>query len=60
MEMETEERDKVKQEFPEITTNTVRNQLKRIPNGKAPGPHEVHGSWLKNFKSHHTRMAHQL
>ena len=31
MEIETEDRDKVKQEFFEIIINGVRNQLKRIP-----------------------------
>ena len=44
------ENERVRQRFPEITTSTVRNQLKRIPNWKAPGPDEVHGYWLKNFK----------
>ena len=45
--------------FPEITTNTVRNQLKRIPNWKVPGSDDVHSYWLKNFGAHQ-RMAEQL
>ena len=59
-EIKTEERDRVKQGFLEITTNTVKNQLKKVPNWKAPGPDEVHGYWLKNFKSLHSRIAQQL
>ena len=50
----------MRQRFPEITTGTVRNQLKRIPNWKAPGPNEVHGFWLKNFRALHQIMAEQL
>ena len=54
------ESERIRQRFPEITTSTVRNQLKRIPNWKAPGPDEVHGYWLKNFRTLHQRMAEQL
>ena len=54
------ESERIRQRFPEITTSTVRNQLKRIPNWKAPGPDEVHGYWLKNFRALHQRMAEQL
>ena len=54
------ESERIRQRFPEITTSTVRDQLKRIPNWKAPGPDEVHGYWLKNFRALHQRMAEQL
>ena len=54
------ENERIRQRFPEITTSTVRNQLKRIPNWKVPGPDEVHGYWLKNFRALHRRMAKQL
>ena len=56
-EIKAKENDRIKKRFPGITTSTVRNQLKRIPNWKAPGPDEVHGHWLKNFKALHQRMA---
>ena len=42
-EIKEKENERIRQRFPEITTSTVRNQLKRIPNWKAPGPDEVHG-----------------
>ena len=48
-EIKEKENERIRQRFPEMTTSTVRNQLKRIPNWKAPGPDEVHGYWLKNF-----------
>ena len=31
-----------------------------IPNWKAPGPDDIHGYWLKNFRTLHQRMAGQL
>ena len=48
-EIKEEENRRVRQRFHEITTRTVRNQLKKMPNWKAPGPDEIHGYWLKNF-----------
>ena len=59
-EIKEKENERIRQRFPEITTSTVRNQLKRISNWKAPGPDEVHGYWLKNFRVLHQRMAEQL
>ena len=58
--IKAEENERVRQIFPEITTSTIKNQLKRIPNWKAPGPDEVHGYWLKNFSALHQRIALQL
>lgn len=59
-EVKEEETGRIKQRFTEITTDTVRHQLKKMPNWKAPGPDEVHGYWLKNFKALHPRIAEQL
>ena len=59
-EIKVEEGGRIKQVFPEITATTVKNQLKKTPNWKAPGPDEVHGYWLKNFKSLHERIAQQI
>ena len=58
-EIKEKENERIRQEFFEITTSTVRNQLKTIPNWKAPGRDEVHGYWLKNFRALHQRMAEQ-
>ena len=59
-EIKREESRREKQRFHEITINTVRNQLKKMPNWKAPGPDEIHGYWLKNFKALHERIAQHL
>ena len=59
-EIRKEEEIRIRQRFYEITTNTVRNQLKKMPNWKAPGPDEIHGYWLKNFKGLHGRIAQHL
>ena len=56
-EIKAKENEKIRQRSPEIATSTVRNQLKRIPNWKAPGPDDIHGNCLKNFKAPHQRMA---
>ena len=54
------ENKRIRQRFLATTNTTVRNQLKRILNWKAPGPDEVHGYWLKTFRSLHQRMAEEL
>ena len=59
-EIKEKENETLRQRFPEIATSTVRNQLKKIPNWKAPGPEEVHGYWLKYFRALHQRTAAQL
>ena len=59
-EIKETENERIKQRFSEKTTSTVRNQLKRIPNWKAPDPDEVHGYWLKDFRALYQRMAEQL
>ena len=54
------ENERISQRFLEITTSTVRNELKRIHNWKAPDLDEVHSYWLKNFRALHQRMAEKL
>ena len=53
-------RGREKQEELIITIEKLRKQLKKVPNWKAPGPDEVHGFWIKNFKSLHQRTVGQL
>ena len=55
-EIRAKENERMRRRFPE----SVRNQLMRIPNWKAPGPDEVHGYWLKNFRVLHQKLAEQL
>ena len=55
-----QERNRVRQQNINITVTKVREQLKKVPNWKAPGPDCVQGYWLKNFKSLHGRIAQQL
>ena len=59
-EIKAEENQRERQIFSEITTATVRAQVKKIPNWKAPGPDGVNGYWIKNFKILHERIAKQL
>ena len=59
-EVKNQERDRAKQQEISITIRKVRAQLRKVPNWKAPGPDCVQGYWLKNFKSLHGRIAHQL
>ena len=42
-----------------ITLNSIRKQMKRIPNWKAAGPDGVQGYWLKNFGTLHQRLCNQ-
>ena len=44
----------------EITTSMVKQQIKKIPNWRAPGPDGVQGCWLKKLTSLHERIASQL
>ena len=48
------------QEGFQIDVNKVKKQLRKVPNWKAPGPDQVHGYWLKSFRSLHERIAQQL
>ena len=49
-----------KQEDIEIEEGMVKEQLKKIPNWKAPGPDGVQGFWIKNLNGLHDRIAEQL
>ena len=48
------------QEDIEIEEGKVKEQLKKIPNWKAPGPDGVQGFWIKNLNGLHNRIAEQL
>ena len=49
-----------RQEDIEIDEVKLKEQLKRIPNWKAPGPDGVQGFWIKNLLGIHNRIAEQL
>ena len=59
-EQEKETASVVRQEDIQISVGSVRQQLRRMPNWKSPGPDEIHGFWLKNLRSLHPRIAQQL
>ena len=44
----------------EITIRMVKQQVKKIPSWKAPGPDGVQGFWVKKLTSLHERIATQL
>ena len=58
--VERQLRGTVKQENITISTDKLKKQLQRVKNGKAPGPDELLGCWIKTFISCHNRMAAQL
>ena len=49
-----------KQEKVDITKESLKNILGRMPNWKSPGPDLVKGFWLRNFNSLHGRVGSQL
>ena len=49
-----------KQEKIDITTESLKKILSRMPNWKSPGLDLVQGFWLKNFSSLHKRVRLQL
>ena len=49
-----------KQEKVDITKESLKKILGRMPNWKSPGPDVVQGFWLKNFSSLHGRVRSQL
>ena len=55
-----EEKDDVQQDVFIISEEVVKEQCKKIPNWKAPGPDGVQGYWLKRLTSLHSRMAAQM
>ena len=44
----------------DITTESLKKILGRMPNWKSPGPGLLQGFWLKNFSSFHGRLRSQL
>ena len=59
-EIKEKESTRVPQQRLLINNDTVASQLRKLSNWKVPGLDEVHGNWLKNFKSLHQRLAHHL
>ena len=49
-----------KQEKVDITKESLKKILGRMPNWKLPGPDVVQGFWLKNFSSLRGRVRSQL
>ncbi|XP_063599561.1 uncharacterized protein LOC134775881 [Penaeus indicus] len=43
-----------------INKKMLDNQMRKMPNWKAPGPHGLQGFWLKNFTSLRERICQQL
>ena len=58
--MKNQERNRTRQQDINITVRKVKEQLRKVPNWKAPGPDCVQGYWLKNFKLLHERTTQQL
>ena len=51
------EKDKMKQNEVNITTEMIKEQVKKIPNWKSPVPGGVQGYWLKKLTTLHERIA---
>ena len=49
-----------KQEKIDITTESLKKILGRMPNWKSPGPDLVQEFWLKSFSSLHERVRSRL
>lgn len=49
-----------KQEEISISEHDVKEQVKSMPNWKAPGPDGIQGFWLKRFSNLHARIANHL
>ena len=49
-----------KKEKADITKESLKKILGKMPNWKSPGPDLVQGFWLKNFSSLHGRIRSQL
>ena len=54
------EKNEIKQENIQITTEMFTQQTRKVPNWKCLGPHAVQGYWLKNFPALHERAATQM
>ena len=47
----------MKQNDINITTEMIKEQVKKIPNWKSPGPNGVQGYWLKKLTASHEHIA---
>ena len=47
----------MKQNDINITIEMIKEQVKKIPNWKSPGPDRVQGYWLKKLTTLHERIA---
>ena len=54
------EKDNIKQNDINITTEMIKEQVKKIPNWKSPGPDRVQGYWLKKLTVLHKGIAKQI
>ena len=50
----------MKQNDTNITTEMIKEQVKKIPNWKKTGPDGVQGYWLKKLTALHQRIAKQI
>ena len=54
------EKDDTKQNNINITTEMIKEQVKKIPNWKIPGLDGVQGYWLKKLAALHELLAKQM
>ena len=54
------EKDNMKQNDINITTEMIKKQVRKIPNWKSPGPDGVQGYWLKKLTAFHECIAKQM
>ena len=50
----------MKQNDVNITTEMIKEKLKKISNWKSPGPDGVQGYWLRKLTALHERIAKQM
>ena len=50
----------MKQSDINITTEMIKEQVKKIPNWESPGPDRVHGYWLMKLTALYERIAKQM
>ena len=54
------EKDDMKQNDINLTTEMIKEQVKKISNWKSPGPYGVQGYWLMKLTALHERIANQM
>ena len=50
----------MKQSDINITTEMIKEQVKKIPNWESPGPDGIHGYWLQKLTALHECIAKQM